>query len=87
MVSWAPFLSDPRHTILSRAPCLSEGGAYIHTDDVYDVGAYLNLAVEFPECTFRLRGEVVWVKQIPTTSATISSHRRSDASRTPSSTT
>ena len=44
---------------------LSEGGAYIDTAAVYDVGAHLNLAVEFPDRTFMLRGEVVWIDEVP----------------------
>ena len=49
----------------ARAETVSEGGLYIRTNDTLKVGTRLELQVEFPEQSVRLRGEVVWSIRVP----------------------
>ena len=46
---------------------ISEGGAYINTNDVYSVGSRLILRLAPPTGTVTLEGEVVWSIKVPET--------------------
>lgn len=49
----------------SYAESISEGGLYIHTNDVLKVGTRLIVRIEFPERAVCHRAEVTWAIHVP----------------------
>ncbi len=44
---------------------LSEGGVFVHTNNVFKPGTTIQIEIDFPERTFNMWARVVWAKKVP----------------------